>query len=258
MLTFRNTVAGFSALLAGLLIADVFLPVNVWFYVILVFVLVVFIILGSINIQAGFYMKSLCFGNRNTRSVVLTFDDGPDEKITPQILDILKENNIKATFFVIGKKAVKYPDILKRIHEEGHLIGGHSYSHHFFFDWFTFRQMEQELKHTADIVFSVIGKKIRLFRPPYGVTNPTLGRIVGTFKYISIGWSLKSNDTVIRDSEQLLSRLKMKLKAGDIILFHDTNPWTVDLMITFIAYLRQEHYSVEQIDQFLNIKAYED
>jgi peptidoglycan-N-acetylglucosamine deacetylase len=258
MLTFRNTLAGFSALLAVLIITDVFVPVSVWFYVILVLVLVVFLILGSICIQAGFYMKSLCFGNRNSRSLALTFDDGPDEKTTPQILDILKENDIKATFFVIGRKALKYPDILKRIHEEGHLIGGHSYSHHFFFDWFTFRHMEQELKHTAEIVFSVIGKKIRLFRPPYGVTNPTLGRIVGALGYISIGWSLKSGDTVIRDSEQLLSRLKMKLKAGDIVLFHDTHPWTVDLLITFIAYLQQENYSVEQIDQFLNVKAYED
>lgn len=258
MLTFRNTVAGFSALLAALLMADVFLTVSPWFYVILVFVLLVLLILGSIIIQADFYMKSLCFGNRKERSVALTFDDGPDETITPQILDILKENNIKAAFFVIGKKAEKFPDILKRIHKEGHIIGGHSYSHHFFFDWFTFRQMEHELRHTAEIVLRVTGKKIRLFRPPYGVTNPTLGRIVGTLKFDSIGWSLKSGDTMIRDPEQLLRRLKMNLKAGDVVLFHDTNSWTADLIKTFIAYLLQEHYTVEPIDQFLNVKAYED
>lgn len=258
MLTFRNTVAGFSALLAALFMADVFLTVSPWLYVILVFVLLVFLILGSISIQAGFYMKSLCFGNRKERSVALTFDDGPDEMITPQILDILKEKNIKATFFVIGKKADAYPDILKRIHKEGHLIGGHSYSHHFFFDWFTFRQMEHELKLTAEVVLRVTGKKIRLFRPPYGVTNPTLGRIVETLQYASIGWSLKSGDTRIRDAEQLLRRLKMNLKAGDVVLFHDTNPWTADLMKTFIAYLLQEHYTVKPIDQFLNVKAYED
>jgi peptidoglycan-N-acetylglucosamine deacetylase len=258
MLNFRHTVAGFFVLLAALFIADVFLPVSAWFYVVPVFVLVVLFIWGSISIQANFYMKSLCAGNRNERSVALTFDDGPDEKITPQILDILKENHIKATFFVIGKKALEHPDILKRIHQDGHHIGGHSYSHHFFFDCFTFRQMHHELKHSAEIIQGITGKKISMFRPPYGVTNPTLCRIVKTLNYISVGWSLKSNDTVIRDAELLLRRLKKNLKPGDIVLFHDTNPWTVDVMKTFIAYLHQERYTVEQIDQFLNIKAYED
>ena len=133
---------------------------------------------GSRDIHSDFYLKSICKGNRDKREVALTFDDGPDAQVTPMILDVLKEHNIKATFFIIGSKAEMNPELLKRIDKEGHIIGGHSYSHHFFFDFFSSSKMIREMKKTENMIHSIIGKKICLFRPPYGVTNPPLAKSI--------------------------------------------------------------------------------
>jgi peptidoglycan/xylan/chitin deacetylase (PgdA/CDA1 family) len=257
MLNFRNTLITGSVALAALVITDIFITVDLWFYLGIVLALIVLLIWGSIRIQAGFYLPSLCSGKRNNKAVSLTFDDGPDGLITPMILDILREKKVKATFFIVGSKAEKHPEILQRIDREGHIIGGHSLSHHFFFDLFSGKHMKSELMLTADIVFKATGKKIVLFRPPYGVTNPTLGKVLKTMNYRSIGWSLKSKDTVLKDNELLLKRLKSKLQAGDIILFHDNKPWIVNLLKAFITYLDEENYSIERIDDLLNIKVYD-
>jgi len=177
--------------------------------------------------------------------------------ITPMILDILKENKVKATFFIVGSKAERHPDTLKRIDGEGHIIGGHSYSHHFFFDLFSVKKMRHEMKRTSDIVFSATGKRIRLFRPPYGVTNPTIAKAMKAMHYLSIGWSLKSRDTVIKDDTLLFSRLISNLNQGDIILFHDNKSWIVNLLKAFIPYLKENEYAIDRLDKFLNTNAYE-
>ena len=202
-------------------------------------------------------MKSLCRGDSSSKTVSLTFDDGPDVTTTPVILDILQEFNVKATFFIIGSRAEKHPDIIRRIHGEGHLIGGHSYSHHFFFDLFSRRRMMQELLRTEEIVYRMTGKKIRLFRPPYGVTNPTVASVIKDLNFESVGWSLKSKDTVIKTGDLLMKRLKKKLKNGDIILFHDNRPWITGQLRAFLKYLHEQQYKVERIDHFLHIRAYE-
>ena len=257
MLNFRNTLIVFFVALATLAVTDIFKPVSAWYYIGIVLVLLVVLTWGSKSIQAGFYVRSVCSGKQDGKAVTLTFDDGPDGLITPMILDILKEEKVQATFFIIGSKAEKHPEILQRIDREGHIVGGHSYSHHFFFDLFTYRRMKQELTHTAEIVYKTTGKKIKLFRPPYGVTNPTLARVMRALDYSSVGWSLKSKDTVIKDEALLLNRLKIKLKSGDVILFHDSKPWIVKLLKTFIQYVNEQHYSIERIDNFLNIKVYD-
>jgi peptidoglycan/xylan/chitin deacetylase (PgdA/CDA1 family) len=257
MLNYKRTLTGSSLAIAALFIADLFLPANLlWFMIGIFIAFLVMIILGSIRIQQNFYLISKCEGSRNDKVVSLTFDDGPDGLVTPMILDILKENKVKAAFFVIGSKAEKHPEILDRIDREGHVIGGHSYTHHFFFDFFPARKMLREFGRTADQVYQVTGRKIRLLRPPYGVTNPAIARSIRELNYISIGWSLKSKDTVMKDEMALLKRLKRKLKAGDIILFHDNRTWNVNLLGKFIKYLNEQEYKIERIDDLLNIKAY--
>jgi peptidoglycan/xylan/chitin deacetylase (PgdA/CDA1 family) len=212
---------------------------------------------GSKTIQSNFYLKSICSGDRNEKSVAITFDDGPDAQVTPMILDILKENNVRAAFFIVGNKAEKNPEILKRIDKEGHVIGGHSYSHHFFFDLFSSHSVRHEMRKTDSIVFAATGKRMSLFRPPYGVTNPPIAKAIKALEYQSIGWSLKSNDTVIEDASIIQDRLIAKLKCGDIILFHDNKPWTVKVLGNFIPYLHKKEFSVIRLDKFLNIRAYD-
>jgi len=256
MLNFRNSILTFFVVLVAVIFADIFIEVSIWLYIGIVLVMLSLLVWGSVFIQSGFYLRSVCSGNRNTKSVTLTFDDGPDGQVTPMLLDILKENKVKATFFIVGSKAEKHPDIIKRIVNDGHLIGGHSYSHHFFFDLFSYHSMKNEMIRTSDIVYTITGKKLYLFRPPYGVTNPTIAKAIRNLKVLSVGWSLKSNDTVIKDETMLLNRLMFNVNRGDIILFHDNKPWMVNVLGTFIHHLIDKEYSIERLDKFLNVKPY--
>jgi peptidoglycan/xylan/chitin deacetylase (PgdA/CDA1 family) len=172
------------------------------------------------------------------------------------ILDILKKHNVKATFFVIGSKAELNPEIIKRIDKEGHLIGSHSFTHHYLFDLFSSRRMENEMIRTDNVIYSIIGKRMKLFRPPYGVTNPTISKAINNLQYLSIGWSLKSGDTVIKNESKLIKNVISKVKNGDIILFHDNKPWNVKAIDSLMGYLNEKGYSISRLDEFLTIHAY--
>jgi len=191
------------------------------------------------------------------RSIALTFDDGPDRNTTPEVLDILKKEGINAAFFCIGSKVESDPELIWRMDQEGHVVGNHSYSHHFFFDLFNSRRMSAEMQKTEDAIFKVISKRIKLFRPPYGVTNPPLARAVGKIKYRVIGWSLRSGDTVLMDENKLLERITSGLKPGDIILFHDTKKITALVLEKFIKFAKENDYIFERVDKHLGIEAYE-
>lgn len=256
MLNYRNTLIFFALALAGVALTDVFKPVSLWLYIGILLAVISVLTWGSIRIQADFYLRSVCSGDRNIRAVSLTFDDGPDGLVTPMVLDILKENKVKAAFFVIGSKAEKHPEILERIDREGHIIGGHSYSHHFFFDLFSSRRMKREIKRTAEVVFDITGNHIRLFRPPYGVTNPTVARVVKELKLTSVGWSLRSKDTMIQDNSVLLKRIQTRLKPGDVLLMHDSKAWTVNLLKALLKYIRDKGYTVTEMDQLLKLEPY--
>ncbi len=244
-------------LLAGLILADVFLPVHAGWYVGMGIVLLSLLVAGSICIRMEFYVKSYNAGDRNQKKVAFSFDDGPDPGYTPVILDLLKQQGIQAAFFVVGNKLEDNMEIIRRIDQEGHIIGGHSFSHHFFFDLFTARRMKIELEHTEEMVMKITGKKMKLFRPPYGVTNPVLARVIRKLDYHVIGWSLKSRDTVTGDSQVLLERLQKKVRGGDLLLFHDTKPILSGVLPSFITFLKSEKYQIVRPDQLLNLEAYE-
>ena len=140
---------------------------------------------------------------------------------------------------------------------EGHAIGSHSYSHHFFFDLFSSGKIYKELQLTEDILYKTLDKKIKMFRPPYGVTNPPLASALRKMNYHIIGWSLRSGDTVIKKENLLFDRLTKKLKAGDIILFHDTQFQSVRVLDKFIEFAKANDFRFERPDKILKIDAYE-
>jgi peptidoglycan-N-acetylglucosamine deacetylase len=212
------------------------------------------LVLGAIYIQWNFYLRSYNKG-RNDKHIALTFDDGPSET-SIAILDVLKEQGIPATFFVIGKNAAAHPDLLKRIDEEGHIIGNHSYDHGFNFDWKMASAMVEELQHTNDVVKQATGKTPNLFRPPYGVTNPNVARAVKRLKMASIGWSVRSYDTTAKDPDQLLKKIIGELKGGDIVLLHDTKAVTVQILKNLIVQAQQKGFTFVRVDTLLDIKAY--
>jgi peptidoglycan-N-acetylglucosamine deacetylase len=257
MLNHRNILIAFIVLMVMVMAFDYIGNVNPWIYAGIIIVWLMVMAWGSKNIQSNFYTKSICFGNRQGRSVVLTFDDGPDAQVTPMILDVLKQHQVKAVFFIIGSKAEKNPELIKRINKEGHILGGHSYSHHFFFDLFSAAKMKEEMRRTEHLVYTITGKKIKLFRPPYGVTNPPLARSIRMLGYQSVGWSLKSNDIVIKNEEEIVQNLMSALRGGDIVLFHDNKPWTVNVVDRFIRSIREKDFAIAPLDQFLTFSVYE-
>jgi peptidoglycan/xylan/chitin deacetylase (PgdA/CDA1 family) len=257
MLNYRNTVILFLIVFTGFILADVFLPVKAGWYVGMGIVLLFLLTAGSVCICLGFYIKSFCAGDRMQKKVAFSFDDGPDTNNTPVILDLLKQQGIQAAFFVVGNKLENNPEIIRRMDREGHIIGGHSYSHHFFFDLFPAQRMRIELEETEERFMNITGRKMKLFRPPYGVTNPVLARVVRKLGYHVIGWSLKSRDTVTGDSQVLLHRLQKKVKGGDLILFHDTKPILSGVLPSFITFLKSEKYRIVRPDQLLNLEPYE-
>jgi peptidoglycan/xylan/chitin deacetylase (PgdA/CDA1 family) len=226
-----------------------------WWWILVLFLLYLhLLVLGSIYIRWNFYLRSYCKGT-DAKLIALTFDDGPANE-TDAILDILKQYNVQACFFVIGKNAAEHSALLDRINKEGHAVGNHSYGHGFNFDWQTAAKMSAEIGKTNNTIAEVIGKKPKLFRPPYGVTNPNLAKAVKTTGMHSIGWSVRSFDTKAKEPAKLLNRILTKLEGGDIILLHDSMQITREILTEFIIKAREKGFTFARIDKLLEIDAY--
>jgi len=211
------------------------------------------LVLGAIFIQWNFYLKSY---NRSAPSklLALTFDDGP-AKETAAILDILKNEKISAAFFCIGKHAAQHPGLVKRWHAEGHLTANHSYHHGFNFDWQSASKMADEIEETNRLLKEITGQKPKLFRPPYGVTNPNLARAVRITGMQSVGWNIRSFDTTANDPQQLLARILNKLQGGDIILLHDSMEITREILTQLIHSAQQKGFTFVRVDKMPGLNA---
>lgn len=220
---------------------------------VLIFVLSLFLFYASYSIRSGVYIKTL---NRNPlkgKTIALTFDDGPDPIQTPKILDILKEHKIKACFFCIGHKIKGNEELIKRIINEGHIIGNHSFSHSAFFPLHSANWIKNDLKSCQTLLESATGENSKLFRPPFGVTNPMIAKAVKQLGYITIGWSIRSLDSC-KNKDATFKRFKRHLNKGDIVLLHDPLPESDVLLIDIIHYLNENNYKTERVDSLLNIK----
>lgn len=190
---------------------------------------------GSIRIEADFYFRSVQTVSDGTgKALCLSFDDGPHPEVTPRILDILKARHVPAVFFVIGKNIPGRESIVQRMVAEGHQIGNHSYSHHALFDLQTPAAMAEEIRQTNALIEAVTGRKVTLFRPPYGVTNPMLASAVRQTGMVSVGWSLRSFDTVAKSEQALLQKLLAEARPGNIILLHDRCEITARVLTDYI------------------------
>lgn len=257
MLRYRKICIFSLSLLIVLLLADHFIFVSLWFYIGIVIATLALLAYGSASVCSGFYCRVICSGPANDRVLALTFDDGPHETLTPAILDILDKNGVKAAFFCVGSRAADNPHLIRRMDNEGHIIGNHTSSHHFFFDLSGRKRIAGDLEEYDEIIGNIINRKISLFRPPFGVTNPPLAAAVQQRGYTVIGWSLKSRDTVIKNENLLLQRLGRKLTNGGIILFHDNMDVTARILDRFIQHAAERNFRFERLDHLLKIKAYE-
>lgn len=210
-----------------------------------------YLFIGSYFICSNIYIKAICKAKTTKKSIVLSFDDGPDLTVTPLILSVLKEKNAKAIFFVKGVNAEKYPEIIKNIVDDGHIIGNHTYSHSSNLTFTDRKKYSQEIEQTNKLISCFTGESPLFFRPPFGVLNPIIASVIEKYGMLTVGWSIRSFDGGNRSADLILQNLKNKLHNGAIVLFHDTNPITVNVLKEFLDYLAQTDYKVERLDKLL-------
>jgi len=189
------------------------------------------------------------------KPIALTFDDGPWTNNTAQTLDFLKKNNIKATFFVVGRQVQRYPQLVKRIVAEGHAIGNHTWSHQY--HMYNSAGAASEIDKTADIVYKTTGVKTNLFRPPGGFLNNGLAAYAKQKKYALIMWSADSLDWRYHSPNTLLNRVLKEASAGGIVLMHDgggDRSKTIQALPQLIADLKKRGYTFVTVPELLEIQ----
>ena len=139
--------------------------------------------------------------------IALTFDDGPDPVDTPKLLDLLREKNVKATFFVVGKRADQHPEIVRRAAAEGHLIANHTWSHYSLFCFLTPSRLRSEIDRGTESVRRSCGLRPRLFRSPVGLRHPLLRPYLKAAGLEYVSWTIRSRDTFTGNSSVLAQRI---------------------------------------------------
>jgi len=168
-------------------------------------------------------LKRLTSETDDDRQVALTFDDGPHPEITPEVLRILHERGVKATFFLVGIKAAQYPELVRQVAADGHEIGNHTWSHSAAFYFFGPARLRTELDWTQRLLAELSGKTPRYFRPPAGIRSPLAEPFLQRRNLQLVSWTRRGFDTVCRDPEKVLMRLLGQVAPGDILLLHDGN-----------------------------------
>ena len=166
-----------------------------------------------------------CYYRHEGDYVSLTFDDGPDPRTTPSLLRILKTYNIRATFFLIGERAERYPELVRAILSDGHEIGNHSYSHSYFISLYSTAKWIAEINRCQQVLQSITGTSPVIFRPPYGVATPSTGRAVAALNLTNVGWRLHTHDFF--GSAQQIQKNLSNVRCGDVVLLHETRANTL-------------------------------
>lgn len=214
---------------------------------------------GIFNIKSQFIGKTYWRGNGNKKEIALTFDDGPYEPYTSQILDILKEYNIKATFFLVGKNIEKHPKIVKRIWEEGHAIGNHTYNHRRFF-YTLFPAIREDILKCQGLIKGITGVNTSLFRQPLGMRNPSIVKMVEDLNMHMIGWTLRTYDGTVQNPQRIVRRVLNRIANGSILVMHDgcdkgrcTKGGTVAALPVILDALTKDGYKFVTISELLGI-----
>lgn len=228
-----------------------------WVIVILLLGVLAALVWASVDIGSGVYLKALCRAESADKVVALTFDDGPDADSTPRVLDLLKRYDVRATFFVVGEQARQNPELIHRMVAEGHTVAGHSYYHLPQSTLWSSQRYTEELFRCNDVVARLTGLRMRLYRPPFGVTNPPIARAVKNLGLIPVGWSVRSLDTITKNRDRVVDRVMRGLRGGDVILLHDRLENSEELLEKLLTALRTQHYTTATVDELFKIEAYE-
>ena len=185
--------------------------------------------------------------------IAMTFDDGPNAKLTPKLLDILSEHHIKATFFVVGENAAAHPDLLQRAVREGHEIGNHSWSHPNL-GKISRQNAQRELQSTADAIAAAVGIRPTLMRPPYGsLTSGEKHWIHDELGYNIILWDVDPLDWKRPGPSVVCNRIVRETRPGSIILSHDIHPGTIEAMPSTLDQLQAKGFKFVTVSELIKM-----
>ena len=188
-------------------------------------------------------------GDTPRKRVALTYDDGPNGKVTQALLSLLNGEQVPATFFLCAYRVRQYPELTKKIAEQGHTIGVHG-SNHVQMDVLSEAEMRFELSDSINAVTEITGLRVRHFRPPYGFTNAQLEGIAAELGLNTVLWNVDPEDWKYKDAQKIAASVLAQTDGESIILLHDLDMQTVYATGAIIRALRQQGYEFVTLDDF--------
>lgn len=171
----------------------------------------------------AFFLPMISRGTPDGNRIALTFDDGPWPSSTPILLELLSRHQLRATFFVVGRQAAQFPELIEAILAQGHSIGNHSLRHDPFLMLRAPANVQRDIHATQEIL-KKFGIRPRVFRPPAGITNPVLGRVLARENLMAVAYSCRAFDRGNRNVRKLAEKILRQLKPGSIVMLHDLPP----------------------------------
>jgi len=222
--------------MAGLVLAF-FGFASFWYVLCFIVFYLLFLLTVSTNVRFNFFVQSFSENRKiKEKQIAITFDDGPVEN-SLKILEILDDYNVKAGFFCIGKNIKKHPEIFKEIIKKGHLVGNHTYTHTRKMSALSVSRIAWEIEECNKVSQEIGEVKMKLFRPPFGIVSPKTQKALKKTGMHSIGWSIRSFDALLSSEEIILKRIKKRIKPGAVILLHDNNAKTVNILEQLLLFL---------------------
>ncbi len=223
-------------------------------------ILTVLLLLLGITIRAdeGVTEKSVYSSHENeSKKIAITFDDGPHPRYTPEILDILGQYGVHATFFLIGDNVKNYPEFLSRIQKDGHEIGNHTYLHENL-QKTTAAEMKHQILKAEQLILELTDQRPKLLRPPGGLYNQQVCDTAAALDYKVILWTIDTMDWAHTPVEQIVQKVEENIKSGDIILCHDfiggAQSPTPDALRQILPDLLKEGYEFVTVSELIYSK----
>lgn len=217
------------------------------------------ITVGVVFLKLRMFVDAVLHGPEGARGVALTFDDGPDPDTTREVLDLLEKRGAKATFFVIGAKAAKHPEIVRAILEKGHDVGVHGFAHDRLFSLRGTKRVKSDLERAIRTLEEITKKRPALFRPPIGHTNPTIARVADELDLTVVGWSVAARDGFARAKvDDVVARVDRGLADGAIVALHDAaerggrKPASVSALGAILDAIEAKNLTVVPLTDFLD------
>ena len=217
------------------------------------------IIMFSFNVMSADLTEDVDIYHKkenNYMKIALTFDDGPHPRYTPQILEILSEYNVKATFFVVGINAKNYPDTMEAVIKNGHEIGNHTYTHPHV-SCLNSYTLHKEVEKCESAIYELTDYKTKLFRPPEGLIDADVRSVLRSLDYKVILWDIDTRDWAHTSPDDISNNIVSSVRSGDIILMHDYighNSPTPEALKIFIPKLLKMGYKFVVVSELIGLE----